>query len=60
MDPRGNQKTGGKMKKAVGETKSIRIYPMKDNTDGVMWEIHPPKECQEKFGEKIGQRIRKN
>jgi hypothetical protein len=38
--------------KSVGETKAIRIYPMPDKTCKVMWEIHPPKSCQKKFGVK--------
>lgn len=37
--------------KAVGETKAIRIYPMKDNTYGIMWKIHPPKSCLDEFKE---------
>ena len=37
--------------KTVGETKAIRIYPMKDNTHGIMWKIHPPKSCLKKFDE---------
>lgn len=37
--------------KVVGETKAIRIYPMKDSTYGIMWKIHPPKSCLEEFDE---------
>lgn len=37
--------------KAIGDTKAIRIYPMKDSTYGIMWKIHPPKSCLEKFNE---------
>jgi len=39
------------MKKAIGETKSIRIYPMKDETYGIMWKIHSPKQCWKEFDE---------
>jgi hypothetical protein len=35
--------------KSVGETKAIRIYPMKDATYKIMWKIHPPKSCLSKF-----------
>ena len=35
--------------KPVGETEAIRIYPMPDETYGVMWKIHPPKSCWEEF-----------
>lgn len=35
--------------KAVAETKAIRIYPMPDKTHGIMWKIHPPELCWEKF-----------
>jgi hypothetical protein len=35
--------------KAIGETKAIRIYPMKDSTYGIMWKIHPPEFCLEEF-----------
>lgn len=35
--------------KAVVETRAIRIYPMPDKTHGIMWKIHPPKSCWEKF-----------
>ena len=41
----------GKEKKVkpVGDTKAIRIYPMPDETYGIMWKIHPPKSCWEEF-----------
>lgn len=35
--------------KAIGETKAIRIYPMKDSTYGIMWKIHPPELCLDEF-----------
>jgi len=37
--------------KPVSETKAIRIYPMPDRTHGIMWKIHPPKSCLDKFDE---------
>ncbi len=38
--------------KPVSETKAIRIYPMKDKTYGIMWEIHPPASCLKQFDAK--------
>lgn len=35
--------------KAIVETRAIRIYPMPDKTHRIMWKIHPPKLCWEKF-----------
>lgn len=35
--------------KTIGETQAIRIYPMPDKTYGIMWKIHPPKSCLDKF-----------
>ncbi len=35
--------------KEIGKTRAIRIYPMKDNTYGIMWKIHPPEFCFEEF-----------
>ena len=35
--------------KTITETKAIRLYPMPDSTHGIMWKIHPPKSCLEKF-----------
>jgi len=35
--------------KPVGETEAIRIYPMSDETYGIMWNIHPSKSCWEGF-----------
>lgn len=37
--------------KSISETKAIRIYPMKDSACGIMWKIHPPKACLDKFDE---------
>jgi len=44
-----NEKMG--ITRTAGESKSIRIYPLKDETDDIMWKIHPPRECFKKFGE---------
>jgi hypothetical protein len=44
-----NEKKG--ITRTAGESKSIRIYPEKDKIDGIMWKIHPPRECFKKFGE---------
>lgn len=37
--------------KSIGKTKAIRLYPMEDATYGIMWKIHPPESCLNKFDE---------